>query len=102
MAKVTYASTSPYFTTPVEESTYLGPMNNRPIPKYADDQQLTITQTYQNRPDLLAQDLYDDAGLWWVFAQRNPNTLVDPIYDFTAGTKIFIPKQTTLKSALGF
>ena len=102
MAKVTYASTSPYFTTSVEESTYLGPMNNRPIPKYSDDQQLTITQTYQNRPDLLVQDLYDDAGLWWVFAQRNPNTLVDPIYDFTVGTKIFIPKQTTLKSALGF
>ena len=101
MAKVTYASTSPYFTTPVEDN-YLGPMNNRSIPKQADDQQFTITITYQHRPDLLAQDLYDDAGLWWVFAQRNPNSIQDPIYDFKVGTKIFLPKISTLKSALGF
>ena len=101
MAKVTYASTSPYFTTSVEDN-YLGPMNNRSIPKQADDQQFTITITYQHRPDLLAQDLYDDASLWWVFAQRNPNSIQDPIYDFTVGTKIFLPKISTLKSALGF
>lgn len=101
MAKVTYASTSPYFTTPVEESTYLGPMNNRPIPKKADDLQMTITQTYQHRPDLLAQDLYDDAGLWWVFAQRNPNAIKDPIWDFKTGLKIYLPKQSTLNTALG-
>lgn len=96
-----YQQTSPYFNTSLETG-FLDVMSNRPIPKHDDDQIVELNQTYQYRPDLLANDLYGDPGLWWVFAQRNPNTLVDPIYDFTAGTKIFIPKQTTLKSALGF
>ena len=89
-----YQNSSPYFTTP-QNRDYLGVMNNRPIPKLIDDQQYTITQTYNKRPDLLANDLYQDAGLWWVFAQRNPNTIKDPVFDFTPGTTIFIPKKDT-------
>jgi len=96
-----YSSTSPYFNTPVNRF-YLGLMVNRNIPKLADDIQFVITETYNLRPDLLAFDLYGESGLWWVFAQRNPNTIVDPLYDFTTGTKIYLPKQNTLKEALGF
>jgi len=99
MAK--YSAKSPYYTTKVSDG-YLDTMQNRKIPKYSDDQQFTITQTYQYRPDLLAQDLYDDAALWWVFAQRNPNSIVDPIYDFKPGTRIYLPKISTLKQVLGF
>ena len=77
-------------------------MVNRSIPKLVDDISFNITETYNLRPDLLAFDLYGESGLWWVFAQRNPNTLVDPLYDFTTGTKIYLPKQSTLKSVLGF
>jgi hypothetical protein len=95
-----YQNSSPYFTTP-QNRDYLGVMNNRPIPKLIDDQQYTITQTYNKRPDLLANDLYQDAGLWWVFAQRNPNTLVDPLNDFIAGTTIYLPQLSTLKTSLG-
>jgi hypothetical protein len=51
---------------------------------------------------MLAYDLYDDARLWWVFYQRNPNTLTKPPLDFAANTVILLPKITTLKSALGF
>ena len=100
MAKVTYASTSPYFTSQVEDN-YLGTMNNRSIPKQADDQQFTITITYQHRPDLLAQDLYDDPGLWWVFAQRNMDVIKDPVYDMIAGTEIYLPKGESLATRLG-
>jgi hypothetical protein len=50
---------------------------------------------------LLAYDLYTNSGLWWVFKARNPNVLDDPIFDFKAGTKIYIPKKTTLVSNLG-
>ena len=96
-----YKVTSPYFTTPIGRES-LGVMRNRAIPKFADDQQFTITLTYSLRPDLLAFDLYDDAGLWWVFAQRNPNTLQDPLNDFITGTTIYLPKKSTLKSVLGF
>ena len=96
-----YDSTSPYFLTGYDQF-YLDVMVNRPIPKENDDQIWTITRTYQYRPDSLVFDLYQNAGLWWVFYQRNPNTLQAPPLDFRAGTRIFIPKITTLKSALGF
>jgi hypothetical protein len=77
-------------------------MVNRPIPKESDDQIIVINQTYQYRPDLLAYDLYNNAGLWWEFYQRNPNTLTQPPFDFSAGIQIFLPKITTLKTVLGF
>jgi hypothetical protein len=96
-----YDATSPYFTTGYTQF-FLDVMVNRPFPKESDDVLFTLNQTYQNRPDLLAHDLYNDARLWWVFYQRNPNTLTKPPVDFTAGTTIYLPKITTLKAALGF
>jgi alpha-L-fucosidase len=96
-----YDATSPYFETTYSQF-FLDTMVNRPIPKESDDLTFTINTTYQYRPDLLAFDLYGIAGLWWVFYQRNPNTLQAPPMDFKAGTLIYLPKITTLKSALGF
>ncbi len=96
-----YDSTSPYFTTGITQF-YLNPLVNRPIPKLPDDRQVVINQTYEYRPDMLAYDLYDTATLWWVFYQRNPNTLQAPPFDFKAGVTIYIPKITTLRAALGF
>ena len=96
-----YDSTSPYYTTGYTQF-YLDVMNNRAIPKESDDVLFQINQTYEYRPDLLAFDLYDNAGLWWVFYQRNPNTLQAPPLDFKAGVRIYIPKISTLQTALGF
>jgi len=45
--------------------------------------------------------MYGDAKLWWVFSQRNPNRLKDPMFDFVTGTGIYIPQLTTLREALG-
>ena len=99
---VTYSSYSPYYNTDLNASkTALGMFSPRTVPAEADDVSFEITATYHTRPDLLAYDLYSDARLWWVFAQRNPNTLVDPLGDFTTGTTIFLPKLANLKSALG-
>lgn len=96
-----YDSTSPYFNTGFTEF-YLDVMTNRPIPKQDDDQSFEINLTYQYRPDLLAFDLYGTSKLWWVFYQRNPNTLQAPPLDFAVGKLIYLPKITTLKSVLGF
>jgi hypothetical protein len=97
----TYDTTSPYYNTPYSQF-YLDKMVNRPIPIANDDLTFTINLTYQYRPDLLAYDLYGNAGLWWVFYQRNPNTLTKPPFDFVANTFIYLPKISTLKSVLGF
>lgn len=96
-----YSSTSPYFTTPYSQF-FLDAMVNRPIPKETDDQLFRINETYQYRPDLLAFDLYDQSQLWWVFYQRNPNTLTAAPWDFAAGREIYLPKITTLQTVLGF
>lgn len=95
-----YDATSPYYLTEYSQF-FLDVMVNRPIPKYDDDQLWSINLTYQYRPDLLASDLYNDSRLWWVFYQRNPNTLQAPPLDFKAGTTIYVPKITTLRNVLG-
>lgn len=96
----TYNITSPYFLTNNVQF-YLDVMTDRPLPKEIDDTLFEITQTYQYRPDLLAYDLYKESGLWWVFYQRNPNTLIAPPWDFEAGRTIYLPKITTLQTILG-
>jgi hypothetical protein len=50
---------------------------------------------------MLAYDLYGESSLWWVFAQRNPNVLKDPVFDFRSGVQIYIPKKATLQADLG-
>jgi hypothetical protein len=96
----TYARTSPYFNTPVTGK-YLDIAELPSIPKLVDDVLYTIPVVYENRPDLLAADLYNDPGLWWVFAARNPNIIQDPVFDIRPGYQIYIPRQANLKMILG-
>ena len=94
MAK--YSNTSPYFTTP-ENNISLDFLVPRTITASEDDVLYTVDRTYAFRPDLLAYDLYGTPRLWWVFAQRNPDTIEDPIYDFAPGVQIQLPKLSNLK-----
>ena len=98
MAK--YSNTSPYFST-TENTISLDFLVPRTITAEQDDVLYTIDRTYAYRPDLLAYDLYGTPRLWWVFAQRNPDTIEDPIYDFAPGVTIQLPKLSNLKSNLG-
>lgn len=98
---VQYSKKSAYALTGVRDH-YLDVMTNRSIPKLNSDVDFTITQTYNMRPDLLAHDLYGDSELWWVFAQRNPDILKNPLLDFSVGTKVYIPTIDTLRTVLGF
>ena len=97
----TYSATSPYYNTGFTQY-YLDLMINRPIPKESDDLLMRINTVYEYRPDLLAYDLYETPSLWWVFYQRNPNTLTAPPLDFKVGVEIYLPKITTLRAVLGF
>lgn len=96
-----YPHSSPYYNTDIYANDFLDIMINRPITSYLTDTYWEITATYHLRPDLLAFDLYNDSRLWWVFSQRNPNTLKDPLFDFVAGTKIYLPELTTIQTDLG-
>jgi hypothetical protein len=96
----TYSKTSPYYSTSLENG-YLDVINFRDIPAETDDILFEVTSTYENRPDLLAYDLYGDVNLWWVFAIRNKRIIKDPTFDLVAGIKIYLPKITTINTALG-
>ena len=98
MAK--YSSSSPYFATD-QNNNNLEIFQPRIITAELDDQSYTIERTYAYRPDLLAYDLYGTPRLWWVFAQRNPNEIEDPIYDFKPGVMIQLPKPTNISKDLG-
>ena len=97
----TYTTSSPWHNTKIEGEEYLGILKIRPVPKESDDVLYTIQPQYTHRPDLLAYDLYGTKDLWWVFAQSNMDIIKDPIYDFSAGTKIRLPKESNMKTLIG-
>ena len=94
-----YKKTSPWYITK-QNTLYLELLTLRTIPISDDDFNYVIENQYRHRPDLLAFDLYQDAKLWWVFAQRNRSILKDPIYDFSPGTTIFCPAKANINAAL--
>jgi len=98
MAK--YLATSPYFNT-TKGINQLNVLAKRNVPSSNNDRVYTIAKEYEHRPDLLAYDLYGDVNLWWVFTNRNPDVIKDPIFDFLSGTTIYLPQQNLLKESLG-
>jgi Base plate wedge protein 53 len=96
-----YNKYSPYYDTALSpDGTYLDLLVTRDVPAQYDDEQYTIDTKYHHRPDLLAYDLYGSAQLWWVFAERNPNALRDPVGDFRAGLNISLPNKQMLMDSL--
>jgi hypothetical protein len=98
-----YPKTSPYYNSQVVNNNFLDVLQlDTPIPHLQSDADFTVTAQYEFRPDLLAQHLYSDPRLWWVFAARNPNALgPDPYFNLVSGLKIKIPTQSTIQTALG-
>jgi|TARA_B110000908_G_C10181594_1_gene415966 hypothetical protein len=60
------------------------------------DQVYVIESKFDKRPDLLSNKLFGTTKLWWVFALRNPDLLVDPLEDFTSGKEIYIPSTNAI------
>ena len=95
-----YKQSSPYKETGYING-HMDILKYRNITRQPDDIVFTVNNIYALRPDKLAYDLYGDSNLWWVFAVRNPNIIEDPIWDFTIGKTIFLPKKSTLERDLG-
>lgn len=82
--------TSQYYTTPIKNF-YLDLWEPIPVPTNTSDALIVIPPSFNQRPDLLSQQQYGTPRLWWVFAVRNPDILIDPINDFLAGLQIYVP-----------
>lgn len=101
MSNSLYPATSPYYLSFIENDKYLGLMVNRSIPRLSSDPQILLTQKYEYRPDILSYELYNTGKLWWVFAQRNPDILPDPVFSFVSGITIYTPRYAVLQELLG-
>lgn len=95
-----YKTTSPYYNTP-SWGQFLDVWKGVTIPADPSDARYQIDPPYNRRPDLLAYDMYGDSNLWWVFAVRNPDVLLDPVFAFIAPTIIYVPTKAVVNAALG-
>ena len=90
----TYRTDSLYRDTKITNNQYLNELTIDNIDvKNTTTKTMTLNEKYDEKPDLLAYDLYGNAKLWWVFAIFNQDELVDPILDFKAGLKIKVPAR---------
>ena len=77
-------------------------INNLPkMPKGLYDEDYVIGKYVDQRPDILAYKLYGATALWWVFAMRNPDILIDPVRDFKAGETIKLPSAESVRAVTG-
>jgi hypothetical protein len=98
--QATYDDLSPWGSTPIVNN-HLDILAIRSVSSEPDDFLYTIEAKFAYRPDLLAYALYGTPQLWWVFMQRNLDVIQDPIFDFTAGTQIYLCKKSSLTKVLG-
>lgn len=98
MNSVKYDNKSPYVSTTqtTKYVQYLDFWTQITIPASSDDVLYSIETKYNNRPDLLSFELYGTPQLWWVFAVRNPDIIIDPIFDFKSGVVIYAPTTNRL------
>jgi hypothetical protein len=83
-------NTSQYSLTPIQ-NWYLDIWVPRSVPSSDYDSIIIIPPSFNQRPDLLSQQEYGTPRLWWVFAIRNPDLIIDPINDFLSGLQIYVP-----------
>jgi hypothetical protein len=90
MAK--YRADSLYRNTKVVSNQYLDTLDLASVDiDNTSTKTVTIQSKHEEKPDLLAYELYGNSKLWWVFGLFNQDALADPIIDFKAGLKIIVP-----------
>ena len=100
---ITYTKGSPYFNTIQKNDlvSYLDFIEFRDIPDDDTDEIIIIDTKFHQRPDLLSHSLYGTTALWWIFIVRNPDQMVDPIFDLVAGLELFAPTKQRALNIVG-
>lgn len=80
------------------EGNYLGYFNPINIPFDATDYIISISKEYEHRPRKLAQDIYGEPELYWIFREFNKEKIQDPIFDLVEGISIIVPSKQRLLS----
>ena len=85
----------------VKQTWYLGYHEPIPIAPADDDVLYTIPNEYNENPAALAKEVYGNERLLYIFALANVDTIMDPIYDFTAGKSIRVPSNSRIQRIIG-
>lgn len=70
------------------------------ISYHSTDYYIVIPTKYDLKPGNMANDLYGDPQLLWVFSVYNRDVIQDPLFDFRAGIIIRIPTKQRLLSLI--
>lgn len=97
---VQFKRKSPYFETPIG-SRFIGHYVHREIPSDDTDYDLTVGVKYNERPGLLAYDLFGTRDLFWVFIAMNRDRMTDPIFSLQSGMVITVPTRERLLALIG-
>lgn len=54
----------------------------------------------ENRIDLFSYQQYGSSRYWWMIALANADLIKDPIWDFTAGLTVLVPRDAALLEKL--
>jgi len=100
---VEYSKSSPYFDTIQKNNlvSYLDFMEFRDIPPDDTDELIIVEVAFNQRPDLLSNNLYGTVDLWWIFVVRNPDQMVDPIYDLVSELQLLVPTKQRMFRLVG-
>lgn len=80
------------------EGDYLGYFGPIDIPYDTSDYIISVTKKYEHRPRKLAEDIYGEPELYWIFRHFNKEKIQDPIFDLVDGISIIVPDKKRLLS----
>ena len=80
------------------DGNFLGYFKPIKIPYDLTDYIVSISKEYEHRPRKLAQDIYGEPELYWIFREFNKEKIQDPIFDLTEGISIIVPTKERLLS----
>lgn len=75
---------------------YMGYYEPSNIRFHSTDYYIVIPTEYDLKPGGLAQKLYGNPQLMWIFSVYNRDTITDPLFDFRAGQIIRVPTKDRL------
>lgn len=98
---IEFGKYSLYKRTP-QDGNFRGYYEHVTIPKDSrTDYTITVQKKYHQHPGVLANDLYGEKKLFWVFMYFNRDTIFDPIFDLKENMVITVPVRERLLSSLG-
>lgn len=71
-----------------------------PIMSTSGGQMVVVPPECEHRIDLFSYQQYGSSRYWWLIALANADLIKDPIWDFTAGLTVLVPKDTALLEKL--